>query len=50
MSYKLPESVKCEKELDTLRKIKENGHQKIEGNYQGKDSPLIVYCPKHDEI
>nr|YP_005089833.1 HNH homing endonuclease [Dunaliella salina]ACS95097.1 HNH homing endonuclease [Dunaliella salina] len=50
MPYKLPESVKKEKEMDTLRKIKQKGHQKIEGNYQEKNSPLIVYCPIHDIV
>lgn len=50
MAYRLPEAVKLEKETEIINIIKRHGHQKLEGDYQGKNSLLVIYCPKHNTI
>jgi len=50
MVYRLPESAKLEKEVEIIARVKNHGHIKLEGDYQGKNSRLIIYCPKHNII
>lgn len=50
MIYRLPEILKLEKEIENIALVKNHGHQKLEGDYQGKNSRLVIYCPKHNVI
>lgn len=47
MPYKNSEEFKKQAFKQTLENIEKRGHIFVEGEYQTKQSPLIVWCPKH---
>lgn len=47
MSYTQPKKVKIQKTKETMERIAQRGYFYIEGTYENKSSPLIVFCPHH---
>jgi hypothetical protein len=47
MSYKNSEEFKKRVQEQTLENIEKRGHLFVEGQYETRQSPLIVWCPKH---
>lgn len=47
MIYKNSEEFKKQALEQTLKNIEERGHVFVEGQYETKKSPLIVWCLKH---
>lgn len=47
MAYKNSEEFKKRTQEQTLETIEKRGHLFVEGQYETRQSPLIVWCPKH---
>lgn len=49
MVYHNNTDFKTEKFLSTLEKIEFNGHAYISGDYETKESELVIYCKTHEK-
>lgn len=47
MGYKQKPEIAAETHQRILEKIKKNGHVYLEGQYQNRQSTLLVWCPEH---